>query len=36
VNGIFKDGKNFNADVGVKDLEIDKILDLLPGKNPLI
>ena len=27
VNGIFKDAKNFNADVNVKDLEIDKILD---------
>ena len=35
VNGIFKDAKNFNADVDVKDLEIDKILDLLPGENPV-
>ena len=35
MNGIFKDAKNFNADVNVKDLEIDKILDLLPGKNPV-
>ena len=35
VNGTFKDGKNFNTDVGVKNLDISKILDLLPGKSTL-
>ncbi|GGP04329.1 DUF490 domain-containing protein [Cloacibacterium rupense] len=35
VNGTFKNAKDFNADVDVKNLEIDKILDLLPGKNTL-
>lgn len=35
VNGTFKDAKDFNADVNVKNLEISKLLDLLPGKNTL-
>lgn len=35
VNGTFKDGENFNADVDVKNLEISKLLDLLPGKNSI-
>lgn len=35
INGVYKNAKDFNADLIVKDLEVSKLMDLLPQKGHL-
>ena len=35
INGVYKNAKDFNGDINVKNLEISKLMDLLPQKSNL-